>query len=419
MAAEAGDRAAHREVGRVVDVEPVDVGDGRRARRPTAIARRRITGASRSRWSAVIVFESRTPSIRWQLGAMITAAATTAPDVGATPTSSTPTTRLAPSRHRGRSQRSVGTMMVIGRQRTAPGRGPGRRWRRTAARPARLGPCSARSARSTCSRPSPGSATRSRSCSTATGSRPRRCSGSRPGPTCPRRRSSSRRPIRPRDYAVRIFTPTAEIPFAGHPTLGTCHAWLEAGGVPRDPAARSSSTAARASSRCGARRTGSPSASRRCSAGARWTTPTSTASPPPWASSATRSSTRPGATTGPGWMAVLLESAARVLELRIGPSLHLDLGIVGLYPPGAPAALEVRAAWPEHGSIVEDPATGSLNASVARWLIDAGRHPGAVRRDPGRGDRPGGAVLDHAGPGRDDPRRRAERHRWSQGSVDL
>jgi predicted PhzF superfamily epimerase YddE/YHI9 len=47
--------------------------------------------------------------------------------------------------------------------------------------------------------------------------------------------------------------------------------------------------------------------------------------------------------------------------------------VVGLYPPGAPAALEVRAAWPEHGSIVEDPATGSLNASVARWLIDSGR----------------------------------------------
>ena len=76
---------------------------------------------------------------------------------------------------------------------------------------------------------------------------------------------------------------------------------------------------------------------------------------------------------GPGWMAVLLRSAARVLEVRIGPSLHVDLGIAGLYPSGAPAALEVRAAWPEHGSIVEDPATGSLNASVARWLIDAGR----------------------------------------------
>ena len=71
-------------------------------------------------------------------------------------------------------------------------------------------------------------------------------------------------------------------------------------------------------------------------------------------------------------MAVLLESAARVLEVRIGPSLHLDLGIVGLYPAGSPAALEVRAAWPEHGSIVEDPATGSLNASVARWLIGKG-----------------------------------------------
>jgi predicted PhzF superfamily epimerase YddE/YHI9 len=71
-------------------------------------------------------------------------------------------------------------------------------------------------------------------------------------------------------------------------------------------------------------------------------------------------------------MAILLDSAARVLGLRIGPSLHLDLGVVGPYPPGSPVALEVRAAWPEHGSVVEDPATGSLNASVARWLIDTG-----------------------------------------------
>jgi PhzF family phenazine biosynthesis protein len=37
------------------------------------------------------------------------------------------------------------------------------------------------------------------------------------------------------DYRVRIFTPALELPFAGHPTLGTCHAWLEAGGGPRDP----------------------------------------------------------------------------------------------------------------------------------------------------------------------------------------
>ena len=61
---------------------------------PIATARRRISGASRSRWAIERVFESRTPGIRWQFGRMTTAAATTAPQVGATPTSSTPTTRV-------------------------------------------------------------------------------------------------------------------------------------------------------------------------------------------------------------------------------------------------------------------------------------------------------------------------------------
>jgi len=173
------------------------------------------------------------------------------------------------------------------------------------------------------------------------------------------------------DYSVRIFTPTAEIPFAGHPTLGTCHAWLEAGGVPRDPE--------RVIQACGSglvevRRTADGLAFRE----------------PPmlrWGPVDEADLVRVAAAleigrdeildatwcdNGPGWMAILLASAERVLELRIGPSLHLDLGIVGPYPPGSPAALEVRGAWPEHGSIVEDPATGSLNASVARWLIDKG-----------------------------------------------
>ena len=174
------------------------------------------------------------------------------------------------------------------------------------------------------------------------------------------------------DYGVRIFTPTAEIPFAGHPTLGSCHAWLEAGGTPRDPD--------RIVQHCGSglvevRRTGDGLAFREPPM-LRWG--------PVDEADLARVATTLGigrdeildatwCDNGPGWMAVLVESAARVLELRIGPSLHLDLGIVGLYPPGSPAALEVRAAWPEHGSIVEDPATGSLNASVARWLIGTGR----------------------------------------------
>jgi PhzF family phenazine biosynthesis protein len=173
------------------------------------------------------------------------------------------------------------------------------------------------------------------------------------------------------DYAVRIFTPQDEIPFAGHPTLGSCHAWLEAGGVPRDPS--------RVVQHCGSglievRRTGDGLAFREPPM-LRWgPVDESDLVRVADALSISRDDILDATwcDNGPGWMAILLESAARALEVRIGPSLHLDLGIVGLYPPGSPAALEVRAAWPEQGSIVEDPATGSLNASVARWLIDRG-----------------------------------------------
>jgi PhzF family phenazine biosynthesis protein len=173
------------------------------------------------------------------------------------------------------------------------------------------------------------------------------------------------------DYGVRIFTPTAEIPFAGHPTLGTCHAWLEAGGIPRD--------AERILQECGAglvevRRTGEGLAFREPPM-LRW----GPVDEPDLVRVAEALGIRRDeildstwCDNGPGWMAVLLESAARVLDVRIGPALHLDLGIVGLHPAGSAAVLEVRAAWPEHGSIVEDPATGSLNASVARWLVDKG-----------------------------------------------
>src|SRR4051794_16841607 len=94
---------------------------------PTAIARRRIRGASRSRWAMDNVFESRTPGIRGPCGFMITAAATTAPHVGATPTSSTPTTRTAPSRQWSRSKRRVGTRAVMGRSGYSATEGPSRR----------------------------------------------------------------------------------------------------------------------------------------------------------------------------------------------------------------------------------------------------------------------------------------------------
>ena len=74
------------------------------------------------------------------------------------------------------------------------------------------------------------------------------------------------------------------------------------------------------------------------------------------------------ADNGPGWVAVLLEGADAVLALRPG-FVDLDLGVVGPYPEGSPEAFEVRAFFPKDGSTVEDPVTGSLNASLAQWLL--------------------------------------------------
>jgi PhzF family phenazine biosynthesis protein len=75
---------------------------------------------------------------------------------------------------------------------------------------------------------------------------------------------------------------------------------------------------------------------------------------------------------GPGWVAVLLESAEDVLALSPGFA-ELDIGVVGPYPEGQEAAFEVRAFFPKNGTLVEDPVTGSLNASLAGWLLDSGR----------------------------------------------
>ncbi len=75
---------------------------------------------------------------------------------------------------------------------------------------------------------------------------------------------------------------------------------------------------------------------------------------------------------GPGWMAVLLGSVEEVLALRPAP-IDLDIGVVALYPEGGPAAIEVRAFFPKDGATTEDPVTGSLNASLAEWLLRTAR----------------------------------------------
>ena len=173
------------------------------------------------------------------------------------------------------------------------------------------------------------------------------------------------------DYRVRIFTPGSELPFAGHPTLGTCHAWLEAGGVARDPGLIVQECTA------GLIRV------RRSGAGLAFAAPPLVRDGPVEESLIAHIAEAlkipreaivdaQWADNGPGWVAVLLGSADEVLALRPG-FVDLDLGVVGPYPAGSPAAFEVRAFFPVNGATVEDPVTGSLNASLANWLFGSGR----------------------------------------------
>ena len=78
------------------------------------------------------------------------------------------------------------------------------------------------------------------------------------------------------------------------------------------------------------------------------------------------------ADNGPGWVAVMLKDAEAVLALKPG-FVDRDVGVVGAYPEGSPQAFEVRAFFPKDGATAEDPVTGSLNASLAQWLLKASR----------------------------------------------
>jgi PhzF family phenazine biosynthesis protein len=178
------------------------------------------------------------------------------------------------------------------------------------------------------------------------------------------------------DYQLRIFTTRIEIPFAGHPTLGSAHAWLEAGGVPKDPEVLVQ--------QCGAglvrvRRDG---------------TRLSFAAPPlirggdVAAEDLTEIVAFLGidhdlvvdsqwADNGPGWVALLLADAGAVLALdpkAVDAGRFDSIGVIGPYPPGSEVDFEVRAFTPLEGQR-EDPVTGSLNAALGQWLIGTGRAP--------------------------------------------
>lgn len=177
------------------------------------------------------------------------------------------------------------------------------------------------------------------------------------------------------DYQVRIFTPGCELPFAGHPTLGTAHAWLAGaeGGRRRDTLVQQCPAGLVRLRRAGGR--------------------LSFAAPPlvryePVADetvehlAAVLGVGRPEikaaqwVDNGPGWVAVLLGSAEDVLRVRPPAEDGLSLGVAGPYPSPSEAAFEVRAFFARDGASFEDPVTGSLNASLAQWFFDSGQVDG-------------------------------------------
>ncbi len=173
------------------------------------------------------------------------------------------------------------------------------------------------------------------------------------------------------DYRVRIFTPVEELPFAGHPTLGSCHAWLGAGGTPNRPDVVVQECAAGlvqvrpgpdglAFAAPPVRRDGPLDPALLEQVAAALQLEPSDIVDASWADN------------GPGWIAVLLASAEAVLAVK-PVYAELFLGLAGPCLPNSDTAFEVRAFFPKDGALVEDPVTGSLNASLAAWLLRTGR----------------------------------------------
>lgn len=177
------------------------------------------------------------------------------------------------------------------------------------------------------------------------------------------------------DYAVRIFCLGRELPFAGHPTLGSCHAWLEAGGEPR-----------------------SESIVQECGVGLvriRRDSPRLAFAAPPLKKTGPLNEdevtviarglgvaradivAHAWCDNGPNWRGVMLKSAEQVLALKPdGQALAgLDVGVVGPRSAHHETQFEVRAFFPGNNGMAEDPVTGSLNAALAQWLIGAGYAP--------------------------------------------
>lgn len=188
------------------------------------------------------------------------------------------------------------------------------------------------------------------------------------------------------DYRVRIFALGTELPFAGHPTLGTARAWLDAGGVPREQGLVVQECAAglipvRIEDEILA--FGAPPRIR------------SGAVDPELLTSVIeilgvdpdRVVDAEWLDNGPGWVGVLLDSAQTVLDLSPDVSGHAGawkIGVIGAQDADADTDFELRAFFgQESGSMREDPVTGSLNAAAAQWLTATGRAQAPYRAAQG------------------------------------
>ena len=210
------------------------------------------------------------------------------------------------------------------------------------------------------------------------------------------------------DYRVRIFSPGRELPFAGHPTLGSCHAWLVAGGEPRGEWIVQECQAG-----C---------VPIRRSSGRLWfKAPPRVQSGPLEQHELDRIAIGLGIPTqailahawcdnGPKWRGVLLGSAEQVLAIEPDAAAlaGLDLGVAGprakvgvaaLASSDTGADLEVRAFFTAGNAVREDPVTGSLNAALAQWLIGAGALPARyVARQGTRLGRDGRVHIEQTDP---------------------
>lgn len=191
-------------------------------------------------------------------------------------------------------------------------------------------------------------------------------------------------PTTPRaDYRLRIFTPGGELPFAGHPTLGSAHAWLENGGAPADAGTvvqecgvglvevrRGDGILSFAAPRT--RRSGGLDDEDLDRIVRAFGISRSAVLDHQWVDN------------GPGWAVLRLASAQEVLALDPDLSLIPEamVGAIGAYPAGSEHAYEIRSFAPRIG-VAEDPVCGSMNASVGQWLIRTGRMVDAYRVSQG------------------------------------